>query len=115
MNIKSLSLIVAVLSFAQIASAQSPAYQCKVDGQSVSSELPCKTATTIQTTLSNRGTGASTGSVKSASSKKYVCEAAKQDLANLNSMATQLNSSEVQDQVKQRKAAVQKIVYEWEC
>ncbi len=90
MNIKYLLLIAAALTFTQTAVAQS-----RINNE--------------------RGTGKSTQTTKPAGSKKYVCEAAKQDLANLNSMATQLNSSSVQDLVKERKAAVQKVLYEWEC
>ncbi len=90
MNIKYLLLIAAALTFTQTVAAQS-----RVQNE--------------------RGTGKSTQVAKPAGSKKYVCEAAKQDLANLDSMASQLNSSSVQAQVKERKAAVRKILYEWEC
>jgi hypothetical protein len=115
MNIKILLLIAAALGFMQTATAQSRTYTCFVDGKTIYSESPCKIEGKKQTTLNERGTVKSTDAGKTAASKKYVCTAAKQDLANLDSMATQLNSSAVQDQVKERKAAIQKIIYEWEC
>ncbi|RBA23602.1 hypothetical protein [Herminiimonas fonticola] len=115
MNIKYLLLIATALTFTQTASAQSRAYKCIVDGQTTYSKSACKIEATKQTTRDERETGKPSRATKPAGRNKYVCEAAKQDLANLDSMASQLNNSSVQDQVKERKAAVHKILYEWEC
>lgn len=144
MNIQYLLLIATASMFMHQASAQSQIYKCIVKGKTIYSESPCAIGTTKQTKLeidnSRMGnvtydretidaarsrirdrmnepgaTGTSTGAAKPIGDKKYVCEAAKLDMDNLDSLARQPNSSSGLDQIRRRKEAVQKTAYEWKC
>ena len=144
MNLPQLLLIGTTSILMHQASAQSQIYKCIVKGKTIYSESPCVIGTTKQTELeidNNRmgnvtydrqtidaarsrirdrmnepgATGTSTGPAKPTGNKKYVCEAAKLDMDNLDAMARQPNSGYAQDQIKQRKAEVQKTAYEWKC
>lgn len=144
MKIKYLVLIAAASSFTQTATAQSQVYKCVVKGKTIYSESPCAVDTTKQTKMEidnsdmgnvtydrqtidaarsrirqgmNQpgGAGTATGPANPTGEKRYVCEAVKQDLENLDAAARQPNSAYAQDQIKQRKLAVQRTSYEWKC